>query len=375
MLNSIVCVLYHTICISSEGNVYSVGGLEQGIHGHSTNVTSLTRIPSLTQIKSVSSYRQTLCLDFDGNVFIFGSNRKGALGIGIDQFSLDHIHTPHKLELPPIKHISVGLNFSMCVSENNELYSFGDNIYGNLGLGDVVSRNFPQKIESLANVDYVECGSNHTICKTLNNEIYCWGHNEFGQLGVGHSKNILSPFLTNNIWPDEVIMFKCGFRHTLALNSYNEVYSCGLNSNGQLGRIESVNNCKMIKIDGLNDIVRLECGYYHSICIDGCGQLFVFGKNYSGELGLRDIHEIFTPIKHPSLSNIIDISSRGNHSFVKTSNNEIYAFGYNKYSQLGIETEDDEQFTPIRVFEDNGDIWKSNIKSTAKSARSINTFK
>ena len=78
------------------------------------------------------------------------------------------------------------------------------------------------------------------------------------------------------------------------------------------------------------------------------------------------------PIKHPSLSNIIDISSGGNHSFVKTSNNEIYAFGYNDYSQLGIKTKDNYQITPIRVFEDNEDIWFSNInKSKQKSARSV----
>ena len=75
-------------------------------------------------------------------------------------------------------------------------------------------------------------------------------------------------------------------------------------------------------------------------------------------------------MKHPSLSNIIDISKGGNLSFVKTSNNDIYAFGNNEYSQLGIKTENDIQITPIRVFEENEDIWKSNIKSKAKSARS-----
>ena len=89
-----------------------------------------------------------------------------------------------------------------------------------------------------------------------------------------------------------------------------------------------------------------------------------------GQLGLGDTNNRDKPIKHPSLSNIIDISKGGYHSFVKTSNNEIYAFGLNQYSQLGIKTEDENQLTPIRVFEDNEDIWFSNInKSKAKSAR------
>ena len=75
--------------------------------------------------------------------------------------------------------------------------------------------------------------------------------------------------------------------------------------------------------------------------------------------------------KVTALSNIIDIS-KGEQTFIKTSKNEIYAFGRNEYSKLGIKTEDENQHTPIRVFEDNEEIWFSNInKSKAKSARSI----
>ena len=54
---------------------------------------------------------------------------------------------------------------------------------------------------------------------------------------------------------------------------------------------------------------------------------------------------------------------------LKHLNNAIYAFGWNEYSQLGIKT-DGILLTPSRVFEDNEDIWYSNInKSKAKSAR------
>ena len=106
------------------------------------------------------------------------------------------------------------------------------------------------------------------------------------------------------------------------------------------------------------------------MCIDSSNDLYVFGYNVYGQLGLGDTKHRYKPIKHPSLSNIIDISKGGKNTFVKTSNNEIYAFGYNNSSQLGIKTEHDNQITPIRVFEDNEDIWFSNInKSKAKSAR------
>ena len=110
------------------------------------------------------------------------------------------------------------------------------------------------------------------------------------------------------------------------------------------------------------------------MCIDINKDLYVFGDNYRGQLGVGDNDDRITPIKHPSLSNIIDVSKGGSHTFVKTSKNEIYAFGHNEQSQLGVTTKDIKQFNPIRVLENNEDIWCSNItnQSKAKSARPIN---
>merc|ERR1711862_1084689 len=107
------------------------------------------------------------------------------------------------------------------------------------------------------------------------------------------------------------------------------------------------------------------------MCVDINHDLYIFGYNDYGQLGLGNTTKRNKPIKHPSLSNIIDISKGGNHSFVKASNNEIYTFGDNYRLQLGIKTEHFYQTTPIRVFEDNEDIWHSNIKPKAKSARFI----
>ena len=108
------------------------------------------------------------------------------------------------------------------------------------------------------------------------------------------------------------------------------------------------------------------------MCIDSDNNLYLFGTNSFGQLGLGDTYHRFAPVKHPSLVNVIDISSKGQHTFVKTSNNEIFSFGFNVSVQLGIKTEDKYQIIPIRVFEDNENIWHSNIpKSKAKSARYI----
>jgi len=244
------------------------------------------------------------------------------------------------------------------LSKSGKVYSFGENEDGQLGLGYNEDCYYtPQVIKSLKDVEFIECGGNHTFFKTLNNEIYCCGRNT-GQLGLGNYDNQYTPILCSSLSNEDVIDIKCSDSHTLVLTSNGDVLSCGNNFSGQLGReINGGFDSSFQKIEYLSEITRIECGYHHSFCVDIRNDFYVFGKNSDGQLGLGDTNDRVKPIKHPSLSNIIDVASKGRyHTFVKASNNEIYSFGYNGCSQLGIETEDEQQLTPIRVFED---IWFS----------------
>ena len=386
--STIVCCLKQTLCLSNDGNVCSFGFSRSSNHGHEEKLVGAPKvIPSLKNIKSVVCKDHTVCLDFDGNVYTFGNNADGKLGVNVDRNVLEFTHIPQKVNLPPCKEVSCGENFTICLTDDGMVYSFGNNEYGELGLGNYENYNSPQLISSLKDVEFIECGGNHTFCKTLNNEIYSWGYNNIGQLGLENTNDQYTPILCSSLSNEDVVDIKCGKNHTLVLTSNGDVLSCGWNYYHQLGR-DTASSCEcncnvelgrvtmrsfsavFQKIEDFSEIIRIECGINHSLCIDINYDLYVFGNNGFAQLGLGDTKNRNKPMKHPSLSNIIDVSNGGYHTFVKTSNNEIYAFGNNKDSQLGIKTENDNQITPIRVFEENEDIWFSNInKSKAKSAR------
>ena len=86
---------------------------------------------------------------------------------------------PQKIDISRVKQMSCGYYYSVCVTEDGDVFSFGNNDFG-LGFGNETECNIPLRLESLKNIDFVVCGWYHTICKSLDNKIYVWGDNQYG---------------------------------------------------------------------------------------------------------------------------------------------------------------------------------------------------
>jgi len=66
-------------------------------------------------------------------------------------------------------------------------------------------------------------------------ELYGWGYNGNGELGIGTNSNQVNPVRVTNMNKVFVTQVVCGFAHCLALTDQGEIYAWGANSYGQLG--------------------------------------------------------------------------------------------------------------------------------------------
>ena len=245
-LASCICQNYEetdesfTVCLSSTGEVHSFGSdfpfkeensdeeneeqeeKDDEKEEEDEKDEKTSKIASLNNIIAIACGKShMLCLNESGNILSLGTNEFGQLGIGKDDESLGGttILEPQKVTLPKIKQISCGFNFSICLAENGDVYSFGSNDGGQLGQGEIESCNAPKKIESLHDIELVECGSNFIICKSISGDVFSWGDNSFGQLGQDSTEDsIFTPSKCSN-WPSDIVDIKCGHSHTLVLTN------------------------------------------------------------------------------------------------------------------------------------------------------------
>ena len=88
------------------------------------------------------------------------------------------------------------------------LWTFGNNDDGQLGLGDREHINTPKRINNLKDIQQISYGSSgyHFFAKNSQNQIFVTGNNDYGQLGTGDTRAVSTPKEINSqystIWRD-----------------------------------------------------------------------------------------------------------------------------------------------------------------------------
>lgn len=85
------------------------------------------------------------------------------------------------------------------LSANREIWCWGGNEYGQLGIGNYDNMNVPTAVTGGHKFASISAGNSHTCGITISGDAYCWGLNYDGQLGINNDGDVDSPqrVLTN----------------------------------------------------------------------------------------------------------------------------------------------------------------------------------
>ena len=93
--------------------------------------------------------------------------------------------------------MSCGLLHTAAIKTDGTLWSWGHNIYGQLGDNSIVFKSSPvQTITGGTNWKQVACGSYHTSAIKTDGTLWSWGYNVAGGLGDNTTTNKSSPVQT-----------------------------------------------------------------------------------------------------------------------------------------------------------------------------------
>ena len=361
-----------TVTLSSDGVIYSFGRNDDGQLGIGRDSRQKHSIPTpiqnLPKIKQIScGMNFVVCVDDEGTMWSFGSNRFDQLGVK----ETNNSYTPEKIKktIPPIQSISCGANHTLSLTNDGTLYSFGRNDFGQLCLGHEQNISAPMQT-SFLDVIKINAGGYHSLFQTNNGEIFACGSNSFGQLGLKHNDSHQIEVCPIFHQPPNIIDFNAGLYHSLFLDIDGYVYSTGKNSNGTLGLGHNENQNELTLIPSIPPIKIISSIGFCIYLLDFEGNIWNCGWNLNGQLGHEDGNSNFdVPTKLTSISNIEQIAcgTSGYHFLAKDVDNKIFVMGSNSFGQIGATTES----LPTELDPKYSYIWGDvvQISSKAKSAR------
>lgn len=293
--------------VTVDGKIYATGygaGGRLGIGG-TDSVSTTTLLESIQHvfIKKVavnSGGKHCLALSAEGEVYSWGEGDDGKLGHG-NKSSCERPRVIEILRGKEVVDIACGGAHSACITAAGELYTWGKGRYGRLGHGDSEDQLRPKKVEALSGwrVRCVACGSGdaQTLCVTDDDSVWSWGDGDYGKLGRGGSDGCKVPLRIELLQGLGVIRVECGSQFSVALTASGSVYTWGKGDYHRLGHGTDDHVRRPKKVGALQGkkVVCIAVGSLHCVACTDNGEVYTWGDNDEGQLGDGTVNAIQKP--------------------------------------------------------------------------------
>lgn len=282
----------------------------------------------------------TVALTDKGEVFTWGGNQHGQLGVGTTAVGWK----PVQVSFPRgarIATIAVGADHVLATTTSGIVYAWGRNHRGQLGNGSTADRHVPVPVAKgiQGPVRIIAAGNGISAAVNHSGELFLWGRDTFGQLGLG-AVHRPAEGAVSQTRPAKVdlprgtaaVAVAAGNRHvTVALND-GRLAVFGLDAAGQTAK----GTIRLKSTWGRP--VRLAAGEDFTLVLTSRNVLLGFGANASGQLGVGDHRNRLqpTPVLLPhATGHVRDIVAGARGGTALTSTGQVFSWGDGNVGQHG----------------------------------------
>ena len=300
---------------------------------------------------AANGYGHTIGLDDNGQMWSWGYNYYGQLGINTSLY----INKCTPVSILGVKKtfckIAAGYNLSFGIDKDGLVWGWGYNSNGPLGINSTVNKCTPVSILG-AKKTFCEISclyNTNTMGLDKNGQVWCWGDNWKGQLGINSTVNQCTPV---SILGSKKTFCKisAGYYLSFGIDKDGLVWGWGYGSRGQLGINSTVNKCTPVSILGAKKtFCTINSNNRVTLGLDKNGQLWGWGYNNKGQLGDNTVISRLTPVSILGTKKTFCAISIGNSSSLGIDNTgQVWGWGYNNYGQLG-DNSTTNKCTPVSI--------------------------
>lgn len=214
----------------------------------------------------------------DNRLLAVGDNANGMLGLGHknEVKTFEEITT---LRGKSIKDIACGWLHVLVLTEEGQVWAWGWNNWGEVGVDNKEPQWVPQLIlDKDKDVVSIKCGYVHSLALTREGKLFSWGVNIYGQLGVGNTADQTKPEPMLWLQHEEVVFIGTGPYHSVAVTVGGKAYGWGCNLNHQLGLDKAQLQLSPARLKMQNKLIKsVACSGQNTLFLTHDGLLFVAG--------------------------------------------------------------------------------------------------
>jgi alpha-tubulin suppressor-like RCC1 family protein len=303
----------HTLALHTDGRlvawgINTYGQLGPGAPINQRGHPQLVRVPG-HYVQLAAGDQFSLALTANGQLYAWGENRSGQLGPG-RRATRPLQPDPHSPDATPVlvpgqwASVAAGGDFVLALTPAGRLFAWGSNLRGQLGPNAPVDDvPHPEPVPVPGRYSQVAAGLNFSLALTPEGQLYVWGDNFTGQLATPvnswQSTQLEQPpaMPTPRRLPGQWASVAAGGDFVLALRADGQLWAWGGNIKGQIGRSPNTDSPVPAPLPGR--YVRVSTRRQHCLALGSDGQLYAWGENGTGQLGSGTKQGYFNDEDHP----------------------------------------------------------------------------